>query len=130
MIRACFILHHPENPRKMVFPLTPPQEGSPFALADEVSSKGSMIVRSLLIGDSDKLSAMYVEGWKIERVIVQRAEDPRIFVSSDKEQANSAYGKFAESDEKRLCPKCKRISFHFERCQYLDCGYQPAELVK
>lgn len=30
---------------------------------------------------------------------------------------------------RRRCPKCDRISFNFERCQYLDCGYQPTEIV-
>jgi len=78
---------------------------------------------ALISSDQESLSAKLREGWKIERVVVQ-------IVPFDKEQANSAYGKFAESDEKRLCPKCQRISFHFERCQYLDCGYQPTEIVK
>lgn len=33
-------------------------------------------------------------------------------------------------DKRRLCTKCRRISFHFERCQYLDCGHTPTEILK
>lgn len=29
--------------------------------------------------------------------------------------------------DKRVCPKCQRISYHFERCQNLECGYSPTD---